>query len=194
MMTRPTVFPVNSIQSDREALPCSSTLVTSPPTSPFPDQDGRPWRSVGAPRSQRDPDLPPSPDVTAVPGARRRRARRTRTTRTSCTTSTSRSSPSAALICSPATAAISTSRSRCCATKHRDAYRAYGLGRGSLRRIYRPATIKKYVQLMRAGQEAPAANRRHPPTRWRLRRRRRRSAALRVSARRARRSPAPGRR
>lgn len=37
--------------------------------------------------------------------------------------------------------------------EHRDAYRAYGLSRGSLRAIYRPATIKKYVQLMRAGQK-----------------------------------------
>ncbi|HUP76640.1 MAG TPA: AhpC/TSA family protein [Acidimicrobiales bacterium] len=37
--------------------------------------------------------------------------------------------------------------------EHRDTYRAYGLGRGSLRRIYRPATIKKYAQLMRAGKK-----------------------------------------
>lgn len=36
--------------------------------------------------------------------------------------------------------------------EQRDAYRAYGLSRGSFRAIYRPATIKKYVQLMRAGQ------------------------------------------
>jgi hypothetical protein len=34
----------------------------------------------------------------------------------------------------------------------REAYRAYRLGRGSLRQIYRPATIKKYLQLMRAGK------------------------------------------
>ncbi len=37
--------------------------------------------------------------------------------------------------------------------EHRDAYRAYGLTRGSLRAIYRPATIKKYAQLMWAGQK-----------------------------------------
>ncbi|MEO5842825.1 MAG: AhpC/TSA family protein [Acidimicrobiales bacterium] len=37
--------------------------------------------------------------------------------------------------------------------KDRHAYRAYGLGRGSLRQIYRPATIKMYVQLMRAGKK-----------------------------------------
>ena len=37
--------------------------------------------------------------------------------------------------------------------EHRSAYHAYGLGRGSLRQIYRPATIKKYVQLMRAGRK-----------------------------------------
>ena len=35
----------------------------------------------------------------------------------------------------------------------RDAYRAYGLSRGSFRAIYRPATIKKYVQLLRSGQK-----------------------------------------
>jgi hypothetical protein len=34
----------------------------------------------------------------------------------------------------------------------RRAYRAYGLDRASWRQIYRPATIKKYVQLMRAGK------------------------------------------
>ena len=36
--------------------------------------------------------------------------------------------------------------------EHRDAYRVYGLTRGSLLQIYRPATIMKYVQLMRAGK------------------------------------------
>jgi hypothetical protein len=34
----------------------------------------------------------------------------------------------------------------------RQSYRAYGLDRGPWRQIYRPATIKKYVQLMRAGK------------------------------------------
>jgi hypothetical protein len=33
------------------------------------------------------------------------------------------------------------------------AYEAYGLGRGPLWRIYRPATIKKYVQLVRSGKK-----------------------------------------
>ena len=37
--------------------------------------------------------------------------------------------------------------------EHRDSYRAYGLGRGSLRAIYRLATIRKYVQLLRAGRK-----------------------------------------
>lgn len=37
--------------------------------------------------------------------------------------------------------------------EHRDTYRAYGLSRGSLRAIYRPATIKKYLQLLRSGRK-----------------------------------------
>ncbi len=35
----------------------------------------------------------------------------------------------------------------------RDAYRAYGLDRGARRRIYRPATILRYVRLRRAGRQ-----------------------------------------
>lgn len=37
--------------------------------------------------------------------------------------------------------------------EHRDAYRAYGLGRGSLRAIYRPATMKQYIRLLREGKK-----------------------------------------
>jgi peroxiredoxin len=37
--------------------------------------------------------------------------------------------------------------------EQRDTYRSYGLERASLRRVYRPATIKKYAQLMRAGKK-----------------------------------------
>jgi peroxiredoxin len=35
----------------------------------------------------------------------------------------------------------------------RETYRAYGLARGSWRKIYRPATIRKYIELMRAGMK-----------------------------------------
>jgi peroxiredoxin len=35
----------------------------------------------------------------------------------------------------------------------RHSYRAYGLGRGSLRAIYRLKTIRRYVQLLRAGRK-----------------------------------------
>jgi hypothetical protein len=36
--------------------------------------------------------------------------------------------------------------------EHRDTYRSYGLGRGSLLAIYRPATIRLYARLLRAGR------------------------------------------
>ena len=34
----------------------------------------------------------------------------------------------------------------------RDTYRAYGLERASLRAIYRPATVRRYVELVRRGR------------------------------------------
>ena len=37
--------------------------------------------------------------------------------------------------------------------EHRAAYRAYGLDRAALRAIYRPATLAKYIRLVRAGRK-----------------------------------------